>query len=175
MHSVAGQVRLAGITNLGTPAPDPCLPHGSRRCPRGGCFAGSSPGITTGITTDITPFFSRCRRFGTPENLKPRKPQRLRDSRSSRDIVALGALTESEAADAFATPSASVASGDFAAPAILTDSGSRELHGPTARESFQVPRLPWPPETSRPHASSQNPWASEASQNQALSRLPWLR
>ena len=103
------------------------------------------------------------------------KPQRLRDSRSSRDIVALGALTESEAADAFATPSASVASGDFAAPAILTDSGSRDLHGPTARESFQVPRLPWPPETSRPHASSQNPWASEASQNQALSRLPWLR
>ena len=119
--------------------------------------------------------FSRCRRFGTPENQKTRKSQRLRDSRSSRDIVALGALTESEAADAFATPSASVASGDFAAPAILTDSGSRELHGPTARESFQVPRLPWPPETSRPHASSQNPWASEASQNQALSRLPWLR
>ena len=66
--------------------------------------------------------FSRCRRCGTPENQKTRKPQRFRDSRSSGDIVALGALTESETADAFATPSASVASGDFAAPCVLAES-----------------------------------------------------
>ena len=90
---------------MAVPSTKACHTHGSAGVGRGGCFAGTSPEIIP----DISPP-SRCRRFGMPENQKIRKPQRLRDSRSSEGFMN------------FAAQGASVTSGDFTASGVHTDS-----------------------------------------------------
>lgn len=126
------RVSEAGASELAVPSTKACHTHGSAGVGRGGCFAGTSPEIIP----DISPP-SRCRRFGMPENQKIRKPQRLRDSRSSKgfmdfatssasvasgNLAASSALTGSEVADAFADAGASETLGDFAAPYALAES-----------------------------------------------------
>ena len=106
-----------GVVELTAPASAMRLPALPVIGIRGGCFAGSSPGIFPGIFREsfgesllvsllvslclIDAGGLECRRFGTPENQKTRKPQRLKGTRFSEgfmDFATPGAPADAVAA-----------------------------------------------------------------------------
>ena len=133
----------SGASELAVPSTKACHTHGSAGVGRGGCFAGTSRGISPGITLGISPF-SRCRQLGTPENQKIRgglhgirrfrRKRRLRSFQrfrrqeyfqktgASRKSQRLRDSRSSEGFMNFAAQGASVTSEDFTASGVHTDS-----------------------------------------------------
>ena len=142
------RVSEAGASELAVSSTKACHTHGSAGVDRGGCFAGSSPGIFRESFGESLLVSLRFPDAGGLGRRRIRRPGSLRDSGTyglpkaswiSQPQVLLWLQETSQPrlwayrSGVFSGPETSVASGDFAAPCVLAESvGIGDLAAPVA-------------------------------------------